>query len=250
MPNMIRSLEGADYFFWKTISQTAIDNEWVSAIYTGMTKPILNPVIRTKFPEQHASKIIDQIKTFYTSRNVPWVWYVGKSKITPQLVHEFEEAGLHLIESAPRMAIELNSFKPFKNEIRVREVLNQEDFKDWSIPIRSGFGGKDDRFAELLSKIPCGPGKAIRHYIAYDQTVPVSGCTITLSQFGAKLDNMATSVHMQKKGFATALLSKALLDVKEAGSQFCFLDSSEDGLALYTKMGFQVLDELKIFALK
>jgi GNAT superfamily N-acetyltransferase len=64
-----------------------------------------------------------------------------------------------------------------------------------------------------------------------------------ISQFGALIyvDLMATSPQHQKQGIGRALLTKALNDHVATGATHAFLIASQEGVPLYTRLGFKHL---------
>jgi GNAT superfamily N-acetyltransferase len=68
-------------------------------------------------------------------------------------------------------------------------------------------------------------------------------CMTVISQFGSLVyvDLMATSPQHQKQGLGRALLTKALNDHVTAGATHAFLIASQEGVPLYTRLGFKHL---------
>src|SRR4051794_16573303 len=97
--------EGADHYFWRTISRDSIDNEKVTSIYTGINSIYLNPVVRSNFALTESIEIIRQVKQFYNNKNIEWCWYLSDKNKPNELGKYLEDEGLKVIEKTPKMSL-------------------------------------------------------------------------------------------------------------------------------------------------
>lgn len=78
------------------------------------------------------------------------------------------------------------------------------------------------------------------------ETAPLPGC---LSGKIAELLNVYTQTEYRRKGHAITLLNLLIEETKKRGGEMMLLDYTEDGLALYKKLGFTLLEHRMILKL-
>lgn len=66
----------------------------------------------------------------------------------------------------------------------------------------------------------------------------------------ARIDDLGTLPEFQGKGYATHLMRYVLLETKKLGARHCFLESSDSGLGVYQKLGFETLFKNNIYSRK
>ncbi|EPL3925643.1 GNAT family N-acetyltransferase [Morganella morganii] len=84
-------------------------------------------------------------------------------------------------------------------------------------------------------------GAELYHAVLLCQGKPVSCITLSLSEYGARIDDLGTVPVYQGNGYATLLLDYALTLCRTRGIRDCYLDASSEGLSLYQKLGFRTL---------
>jgi GNAT superfamily N-acetyltransferase len=124
----------------------------------------------------------------------------------------------------------------------IKEVTGEQDLKEWKIPLDEGF--KTDKneqsgYFERVRQIPYGKGQAFHHYVAYVNEKPVSCATLSISKYGARIDNVATCDAYVGQGFAKAVTIFAMKEANKFGCKMVCLESSDEGLPLYSKIGFK-----------
>ena len=64
----------------------------------------------------------------------------------------------------------------------------------------------------------------------------------------ARIDDVGTLPEFQGKGYASALMRYVLSEAKKLGARHCFLESSDSGLGVYQKLGFESLFKSNIYS--
>lgn len=72
--------------------------------------------------------------------------------------------------------------------------------------------------------------------------------TLSLNKGVARIDDVGTLPEFQGKGYATHLMNDVLFTAKQLGADHCFLESSDSGLGIYKKLGFELLFENRIYS--
>lgn len=130
-------------------------------------------------------------------------------------------------------------------------ALLTESLSDWSTPLLTAFGEPPEQSGQLDTLVTEQYQSAhetalqqhapLHHFVLKVDGQPVSCLTLTLSEQGARLDDIGTALPHQGQGYASHLLEYALLFAKEQGVQTCYLEASSSGLSLYQKQGFTAL---------
>lgn len=89
----------------------------------------------------------------------------------------------------------------------------------------------------------------LRHFSLYKQEQPISSITLLMCDNTiARIDDVGTLPAFQGKGYASALMRYVLLEAQKLGARHCFLESSDSGLGVYQKLGFETLFKNNIYS--
>lgn len=127
-------------------------------------------------------------------------------------------------------------------QVYIREVIDEKGLMDWRIPEDEGFKvdkNEQSGYFDRVKNVPFGKSEAFHHYVAYINEKPVSCATLSFSKYGARIDNVATCDDYLRKGFAKAVTIFAMIEAKKFGCKMVCLESSDEGLPLYLKLGFK-----------
>lgn len=90
----------------------------------------------------------------------------------------------------------------------------------------------------------------LRHFSLYKQEKPIASITLSMHLAIARIDDVGTLPELQGKGYATHLMRYVLSEAKKLGACHCFLESSDLGLGVYQKLGFETLFKNNIHSRK
>lgn len=167
---------------------------------------------------------------------------------------------LHLVEEAPTtaMILDLQTWKPLSNRAQnyLIEAV-QAPLDDWSKPLSTAFSDGESELSELdlevtkqyqaAHEMALTNGAPIHHFVMKVAGIPVCNLSLTLTEDGARFDDIGTDIQQQGKGYATTLIQHALLFAKEQDATIAVLESSNEGLSIYQKLGFETLFEYEAF---
>lgn len=89
------------------------------------------------------------------------------------------------------------------------------------------------------------PGAGVWHYLAYTGRTAAACATVALHANGmATVWNVGTRPFYRRQGFASAIMRAILGDLHAAGLESCALLSSQEGMALYERLGYQSLAQV------
>jgi ribosomal protein S18 acetylase RimI-like enzyme len=78
-----------------------------------------------------------------------------------------------------------------------------------------------------------------RFYLGFSGRKPVTACMTITQGDTSVLEMVATLPKYRRRGFASALINKALLDLREKGIKTVSLRAEADGVSVYQRLGFR-----------
>jgi hypothetical protein len=247
-----------------THTQKFFNNKMATEIYhkngvygwvTNIDCEYLNGVISANIKDDLVYSNVKEVISFFKSKNVPWVWNVTPICQPSNLEEVLVDNKFKLISEYQALWYDLNKYTPnFSFEkYDIREVLDDNALNDWNIPLDEGFGADADNkssennFFKLIAKIPYGNNNSFHHYVAYKDNKPVACATLSVSKYGARIDNVATCNDYLRQGYAKAITLFAMNAAKKMNCKMVCLEASDVGLLLYLNIGFEVVYLNKLY---
>ena len=139
----------------------------------------------------------------------------------------------------------------FDSEAMIKSNDNQ--LNDWMMPLMGAFESTIE-----ICRVYAGTHENalkrninLRHFSLYKQEKPIASITLSMHDNTiARIDDVGTLPAFQGKGYASALLRYVLSEAKKLGAHHCFLESSDSGLGVYQKLGFEPLFKNNIYSRK
>ena len=235
-----RTLAVAEHYFSDAI-----------AFATGMDSPFLNVLFDFRVDRTHSVNLIEAATTFFKQHASPWGWFITPASGSHDLIAQ----GFTLVEEAPAMYFDLSQAMPAMKSpsISIHELDENDDLSTWILPINEGFDVKegDDSYQKLNAAI-LNQGdqgeKKLKHYVAFYQNKLAAAGTLFLSHDAVMIHNVATKIAFKKLGLGTTLTLTMMEKAKRLGFKHCFLDSSEQAVDLYKKIGFKIYGATSIYS--
>jgi ribosomal protein S18 acetylase RimI-like enzyme len=233
--------------FWQGLAKEVLAEKGVFAVVTGMPSFYLNPVL-----ELDDIKQLPKLEAFFKKQRVAWSLYLESDGVDPTLLWDLQSQGFSIKESAYAMSAELNNlaFKLPEN-FKFERVTSEETWADWVSVIQSGFES-DDASSKLFLALNRGlVGRRDVEYdcfVLYDKDKPIAVCSITLDKVHCRLDNIATKKSDQHHGYGSVVTEATMQQAKSKGCEICFLESTENTIEFYKKIGFHYLSKIDIFS--
>jgi len=128
-----------------------------------------------------------------------------------------------------------NPYKP--NNFAMGVVTDKKQLADWLNIVNKGFFEGEIVAADQLGDLLCLDDTVF--YLGLVDGKPVVSCIIIDDGETACLEMVVTLNDYRKRGYATTLINKALLDLKIKGVKSISLRAEADGVSVYTKLGFK-----------
>jgi len=147
--------------------------------------------------------------------------------------------GFGIDDAAPCMLLALGDYAGAREcaDLNISEVADEVCLADW-LRIVSGalFGCELITLAQISDVLALGN---TRLYLGAVNGTPVTACMTIVDGGTSVLDMVATSGEHRRRGYASALIDRALVDLRRAGMKTVSLRAEADGVGVYKKLGFR-----------
>jgi hypothetical protein len=246
---LIANIIGTQNFFWSSIATEFYNKNGLLAWSSNIDNKYFNGA--TSIDRKLTERELVEITDFFKARNVLWLWNLNPIS-APEFTEELLIAqGFNLACTYEVMWYDLSSELPDLDlkKYTIKEAIDKEGLNDWCIPMAEGFSSSQE-FARLIEATPYGNKKSFHHYIVYLDKKPVSCATLSVSEYGTRIDNVATCKDFLRQGFGRAITLFAMTEAKKLGYKMLCLESSDEGLELYLNMGFMKAYQNKVYEVK
>jgi len=242
--------QAEDYFFRGISSKYLNLEDGANAYMTGGAE--LNFIYITRNTNS-LDKILIQGKQFYDQDNLSFDVIIPQELCAPQIAGVLNAMGYHKKSKSVSMVVDLDRFSIDKNASFDAETIikaNDDQLNDWMMPLIGAFESTFE-ICSIYATIHESALKKninLRHFSLYKQENPIASITLSMHDSIARIDDVCTLPEFQGKGYATHLMRYVLSEAKRLGARHCFLESSDSGLGVYQKLGFEPLFKNNIYS--
>ncbi len=201
-------------------------------------------------------KILIQGKQFFDQDNLSFDVIIPQELCTPQIIDILNTIGYSQKSKSVSMLVDLDKFSFDQTANLTDETViksNDDQLNDWMIPLIGAFESTFEicSIYAITHETAIKKNINLRHFSLYKQEKPIASITLSMCDNSiARIDDVGTQPKFQGKGYASALMRYVLSEAKRLGAQYCFLESSDSGLGVYQKLGFEPLFKNNIYSRK
>jgi GNAT superfamily N-acetyltransferase len=219
------------------------DSPKLTWFVTGIPHPFMNGVIRTRLASAEADDRIEETVAHFRSRKVPFMWYVRSAAQPADLEKRLVAHGLAYHEDLLGMAADLLALSEAlasTADLAIEVVRDERALEQWVRVALIGFDIPDtgenvcfDLFAGLGFDMP------LLNYVGLLDGEPVATSQLFLAAGVAGIYYVATIPEARRQGIGTAMTLAPLREARAMGYRIGILQSSEMGLGVYSRLGFE-----------
>ena len=252
MSQLIDLYRQAEDYFFRGISLKCMNlGDGANAYMTGGAE--LNFIYITRNTNA-LDKILTEGQQFFEQDNLSFDVIIPQELCTPQMADVLNTMGYTQKSKSVSMVVDLERFAMYltahvDDETTIK--ANDNQLNDWMMPLIGAF----ESTFEICSIYATTHESALkrninlRHFSLYKQDKPISSITLSMHDDTiSRIDDVGTMPEFQGKGYASALMRYALSEAKKLGARHCFLESSDSGLGVYQKLGFEPLFKNNIYS--
>jgi GNAT superfamily N-acetyltransferase len=219
------------------------DSPELAWFITHIPHPFMNGVVHTQLMQDDADDAIHETLAHFKSWNVPFMWWVRSTTQPADLPSRLEAHGLAYHDDSPGMAVDLLTLKEDSTspaDLTIQTVGDEDALAEWVSAAVIGFGmpgtGEDpcfDLFAGLGFDWP------LRNYVGLLGGKPIAASQLFLAAGVAGIYYVATVPEARRQGIGAAMTLAPLREALAMGYRIGILQSSEMGLGVYRRLGFE-----------
>ena len=227
-----------------------VEGERLSYHFAFPNAPMCKGIWGSRLSADKVDNAIEQMVAWFQAKGAPFAaWWYNQN---PQPANLFERLKAHGFEQdyeAPGMAIDLETLDEsflLSNELSIVSALDDKTLQDWvtvlcasyDMPVFAAQAWTD------ATKSFGAENPQWRLYVGYWQGRPVATNLLFNGAGVAGLYCVGTIPEARGKGFGKAITLKPLLDARAEGYRYGVLFASEEGLPMYQRLGFRLVDIL------
>lgn len=247
--SMTRAVQDNLFEFWGSLRKSPdmrVDQTPEMIRYvTGVPFPLMNGVLRARFPVGAADKKVHEALAPFRERKLPMMWWTAPSDTPSDLPRRLVAAGLAEVEQAPGMAIDLQKLNEDVDSPRglvIQGVGSQDDLADCNQVLAAGFGMPEfvaEELAKHLRAIGSWPDGPWLGYLGRLEGRPVATSLVAFTAGVAGIYNVATLEEARGRGIGAAMTLAPLREARQMGYRIAILHSSAMGYGVYRRLGFR-----------
>ena len=229
------------------------DRDGIRFCFSGLKWRVLNGAVLAHLDQPKAEGRIAETLAWFRERSVPWRWIVGPLSAPPDLGTRLVGAGMRAASDHPGMVLRLDRMRdepPDLAGLEVREVVDETDFGGWADVQRDTWGLSAESDAAWRSahlRLGFGRELPLRNYLAELDGKPVGGAAVFFAEGVAGIYNVAVIPEARGKGIGREVTLAALRDARELGFSLSTLGSSDLGLPVYLRIGYEEVCRIRVY---
>ena len=221
------------------------DDAEVQWFVSGVPLQLWNGVVRARFAVGDVDAKIDAALRHFAAHQVPMSWLIGPSTRPPDLGRLLEEHRLTLDSEAPGMATHLlqaPTTPVLPPGLTIAEVGDGAALAQW---IETWVAGNEfpdvmrEQLMQLYERLGFRRSPSVRYFLGALDGRLVATSLLFLSAGVAGIYCVATVPSARGQGIGSAMTSLPLQVAHDLGYTIGILQSSQMGLNLYRRLGFQ-----------
>jgi GNAT superfamily N-acetyltransferase len=236
---------------FKLIAETSpyelIEENGMKLRFDNMPNLPFNGVYSTKQTSEGLTFQIKRVKTLYEQRELPLYWRVWSTDTPHELQSLLKASGFVLVAEVPGMSLkidELSNGEMSCNNLIINPVQTKDDLKIWRDIAIAVNGPAFVPLADAYVRI--GIGNQLHSYIGWIEDVPVAISSVFYGT-DAGVYNVSTLPAYRGRGIGRAITLRGLQDAKENKYEVAVLTSTEMGLPVYNRIGFNPCTTMSVY---
>jgi GNAT superfamily N-acetyltransferase len=227
------------------------DNTQLTWLLTAIPHPFLNNVLRTQLVPDNVDDTLAQTLAYFTSRSVTQLsWWTEPGTQPADLAEHLLAHGLEYTDGGPGMAVELSALNEDLStpvELMIESVADNDTLEQWVQAFVIGFELSGSERASFDLYRGLGFDLPLRSYVGCLKDEPVATAQLFLAAGVAGVYCVATVPQARRRGIGAAMTLAALCEARDMGYRTGILQSSDLGLNVYRRLGFQRLCNMSHF---
>ncbi len=217
----------------------------------GLPFPRVNTATAARFSADTADARIDDVIAWFDDRRLPFVWRLGPADQPADLQDRLLANGFALDpDEMPGMAAPLDALPSVELPAgaTIELVRDATAFRAWLDVMVAGFGmpGQIGDAFMAFATLGFGAELPMRSFLARLDGRPVATALGVFAGGGLVITNVATLEDVRGRGLGRAVTLAAMHAGAEVGATVAVLQSTEMGLGVYGRLGFEAFGRYRV----
>jgi ribosomal protein S18 acetylase RimI-like enzyme len=232
--------------------EVRVADELIRVVSPGIPNWLTNTVVRCRLSAENADAVIDQTNDYFAARGVTPYWRLCPGDQPSDLAERLIRKGLALSAELPAMAVDLhrlNEAGQLPDGLIIERAADAATLCEHHGWIRSFGAGQSlgSLTMDLLTAYGFSRDSAWQHYLGFLGGKAVSWASVFYATGVAGILGVGTLPEARRRGIASAVTLRALLDARARGYRVAMLQSSALGYNVYRRLGFQTYFTIKTY---
>lgn len=245
-----------EYSFYLSEVQRSQRHQGEDVNWSSTGGPVLNRIFGARLRSGEIDDRIEELAQNFRLTKTPVTWLTGPSTQPSNLGQRLQKHGFTFRGSWAGMGLDLDRLNQSIStppRLTIKEVTDTETLDLWVQVACSGFqfpGSISRAYRKLLSGLHLDSDNRWRQYLGLVDGEPVATCTLFTGAGVAGIYWTATVADSRRHGVATALVHHLLRQAQYEGYRTAVLHSTQMGLPLYQRLGFEEYCKIGIYTWK
>jgi GNAT superfamily N-acetyltransferase len=255
-PTLATAIKTNLYTFFETLQRSPLTDcsleDQLMRWQTPIPHPWFNGVLSRRPAYSDESATIQTTQDFFRTRQTRGMtWWLAPDLPLAGWSDQLQAHGFRYDGNTPGMAVDLARLvAPAAGPagLVIQPVASLATLQIWVNTFLVGYGiplAVAGAFYELLAGM--GLELPLRYYLAWHNDEPVATATLFLAAGVAGIYNVATVAAARGQGIGAAVTAQPLEDARALGYRAGILQSSDQGLRVYERLGFRTLCQMEHF---
>ncbi len=241
--------------YWGSLCSRPHNSGSIWAMKTGIESSDLNMVWNEKPLLLRDIVVVQSIKRIFFEAGLPFWWWVFPVATSQMTTNILTSAGFSLVERIPSMLADLaglSDLAPCDSIVSIRQVQTREDLDLWEETSFAGFDFHPENRAQyqnFVGAFHLGENAPQKLFLAFVNKIPVATSLLFLNGEAAGIYFVCTLPHYRKQGIGLLITKATMHFARISGSRFATLQSSPDGLNIYSQAGFKESCKVDVYSL-
>lgn len=211
-----------------------------------------NHATRIRVAESETDKLIAHVIQHYQHMGFKPCFMVYPTTRPPTFVDSLLKADFDLIDEEDTMIFKEKTENTKQNSSVKVTAIDGRDIDVWTKVLMEGYGLPENFHGvvqDMFTRV--GHHNGSKFYMAHFQGKPAGSCLFYSFNDVGTIYTVATAPEHRKKGVATALIKKAIVDSSTVGCKMLYLlaGKGSDAERLYGKLGFEAVFSRRLYEL-
>jgi ribosomal protein S18 acetylase RimI-like enzyme len=224
---------------------TVSSTRGVTVVDSGLACDTFNCILAARLTPENMDSAIDAALGHFSRVGRPFSWWVGPADRPADLGERLEAAGLAAAEGELAMSAQLDALPAAEEtpaELSIERVATPAQLADFAAVDAANWSPPDTnvlRFYALAASVLLSRESPFRFFVGRVAREPVATLELALGGGVGGIYNVATLERFRRRGFASAMMRRALEEARAAGLRAAVLQASPDGVGVYRRHGFE-----------